>query len=92
MVHGHLFETMFLEPAAEVGFGRAITLGDEDLFRAIASISRRYASSLLLPTPLGLPSVMPAFFRAARASFVLELISSRSISAVIEKAIAMIFD
>lgn len=45
---------------------------------------------LLFPTPCGRPSLAPANFLAARASLVRLAIRSRSISAAIAKAIAMI--
>src|SRR4051812_39063100 len=66
----------------------AIYFCDDPLFNN-ASISGRKASSLLLPGPLGLPSCTPDCLMDCSASLVLLLIRSRSISAAIEKTIAI---
>jgi NAD(P)-dependent dehydrogenase (short-subunit alcohol dehydrogenase family) len=54
------------------------------------SISGRSGSSLLFPGPVGLPSFIPCAFLKGKASLVRCEIRSSSISAAIEKAIAMI--
>ena len=61
-----------------------------DPFASSASISGRNGSSLLLPVPFGRPSGFPATFLALSASLVLAESRSRSISAAIENAMAMI--
>ncbi len=59
-------------------------------FASRGSISGRYGSNLLLPGPFGRPRGRPAAFLAPSASVVLARIRSRSISASMEKAMAMI--
>ena len=77
----------------QVGLGGVMALRDEPLRRAVrrqAPDPGRKASSLLLPGPLGRPSFSPWAFLKRKASFVRCEIKSRSISAAIENASAMI--
>ena len=61
-----------------------------ETFASSATIPGRNGSSLLLPGPYGRPSGLPEAFLALSVSLILAESRSRSISAAMEKAMAMI--
>jgi hypothetical protein len=77
----------------KIGLGCVVATGDKLLGGTICQQAfdlGQYGSSLLFPGPVGLPSFIPCAFLKRKASLVRCEIRSRSISAAIEKAIAMI--
>ena len=87
------FQSALFKPIVEIGLGCAVATGDKLLGGTICQQAFDLGTirmSLLFPGPGGLPSIIPCDFLKRNASLVRCEIRSRSISAAIEKAIAMI--
>jgi len=83
-----------LQKLEEDDFARAIITPKvlmEPIFNRVIIFSR-YLSSFDLPGPFGRLNLTPAAFLALKASLVLWLIKSRSISAAMAKTILIIYD